>query len=1280
MPAEDGASGKKFLHFREAMSYAQDTWGVPPPQAKPVKEYAVNDIVGKSIFEDISHKNTITASKVVMLVVPDDHVFEKEAMAAHSMPPENTNWDRISTYGPKIMKRIALLGQALGTMKPGNKIFVPYLRMKALDACNIKKAGSVDVDATVPEAIRSYAETRSYRYSNPSPPSNALWDAVQRRGTSRKGSLFEASAGKLKSTVPPLFDQSQERTADFSKYVLTRMRDVPYIDYVFKWPSVRVSFGTEESEALSRVGISVGNEENPVEKARIAYSVQTVRVPRVGSDTTWGILQFEAYLKKERGAPTITLQTPSPRPAMTDKDIPRISNMIQRNARAIMDMRKSARQDGDRYLYPIRPARRREQPREVDIGEDMPLYESLEGIQRTCNQMLWHSVTGVPEGIPVEMKGQMGSEVETHGGSSYMGTMYLRKTRLAAKMFDLIFQPDAEMLMDENERRRLIEASKLLCRGTDPLTLIERDPEFVGIRGISWPNLAPEAKQRVIDKASHLAGDDDVGAQRRRRDDPANWPALKFLGQKIHEFISDGTIELEREDFVDGNTICQVYEPYKQRRPVVNNYGMPMVVDEQQTRRDENGDVAGDMVTRPYSMEDFRAGRKGSMENLDISASHSFEPMVHQGVTYGRQYDPESGREVFKPIPGLASSRVRGIPVVYPASQMEYKYSFGREDRRSVKGIMWKFMDEDARNKPQPGEVIEAIIQMPDVFTKVLDPKQNMERVLKDLRGWELTKLDQYQRKTYTPAGVKYSTKNKAPTSFTTRDFERAPRASDRPLMVPQYDVVGVGGLRQRRLDEAGNPVMVEASQANLDIERYDGENYFRDFSQGLDVLRAFFGSGPTSPDAWGDNAIGPYPNVSLHDMLVAFQTSHTGMSLYLRYKNDGTLDMHAGTWTDASGQQHRFNPEELQLLREGQKLLSSIMEVGPLEDAESEEGEEGDESNEDVRIPTSYYRDAAVTYEAARRAAENPEQQDDNMAEVCGPERGTMYAVMFRSNDGSSEIVKIGSSSPVEFSSEDAANAWLSTRHPDNDAFYVENLQSAVPGRGMKYVIMHRMSPSETVRLRIGSDYPVVFPSELVAREWIRTHHPEDAAYYASPLPADGPLPFAPSHIMNIGEPGTLATDRGATEMFNHATIVEAIRSGQEEVEEPEEPVAPEAPAEPEAPSETTIDEDLFGFQGEEEPAQPEQDAGQTLDEELEALQTEPSMAPAAEAPGVVPTPVPPAAPAAPAPSRTDREAAAISRLVALADRLDDAGRTEEAEAVDGVIQYSIKNFRKER
>lgn len=92
MPAENGASGKKFKTQGEAMSYAIDKWRVPPPQEPPAARYTADDLVGKPIVTENVHASN--ESKVVVaetkeepkpLTIIDasespDHI-EKEAMS-----------------------------------------------------------------------------------------------------------------------------------------------------------------------------------------------------------------------------------------------------------------------------------------------------------------------------------------------------------------------------------------------------------------------------------------------------------------------------------------------------------------------------------------------------------------------------------------------------------------------------------------------------------------------------------------------------------------------------------------------------------------------------------------------------------------------------------------------------------------------------------------------------------------------------------------------------------------------------------------------------------------------------------------------------------------------------------------------------------------------------------------------------------------------------------------------------------------------------------------------
>lgn len=74
MPADHGASGKKFSTQREAMSHARETWQVPPPLDKPPKPegYKIADIQNAPILIEIQHKSHassgMTMEKLASLV------------------------------------------------------------------------------------------------------------------------------------------------------------------------------------------------------------------------------------------------------------------------------------------------------------------------------------------------------------------------------------------------------------------------------------------------------------------------------------------------------------------------------------------------------------------------------------------------------------------------------------------------------------------------------------------------------------------------------------------------------------------------------------------------------------------------------------------------------------------------------------------------------------------------------------------------------------------------------------------------------------------------------------------------------------------------------------------------------------------------------------------------------------------------------------------------------------------------------------------------------------
>ena len=88
MPAKNGASGKKFRTQAEALSYAYDTWRVPPPKTKPHKPYIVNDLKGKAIVMENVHSSVFPRNiKIGNKIVIDTSLPDTTAMAVMSSGP-----------------------------------------------------------------------------------------------------------------------------------------------------------------------------------------------------------------------------------------------------------------------------------------------------------------------------------------------------------------------------------------------------------------------------------------------------------------------------------------------------------------------------------------------------------------------------------------------------------------------------------------------------------------------------------------------------------------------------------------------------------------------------------------------------------------------------------------------------------------------------------------------------------------------------------------------------------------------------------------------------------------------------------------------------------------------------------------------------------------------------------------------------------------------------------------------------------------------------------------
>jgi hypothetical protein len=94
MPADHGASGKKFGTQAEAMTHAFETWGVPRPQEKPAKPYTKMDIMGKEIIHEIQHKAESDHKMVIISSIQHEAMASGPMMKACGL---GSKWQRLTT-------------------------------------------------------------------------------------------------------------------------------------------------------------------------------------------------------------------------------------------------------------------------------------------------------------------------------------------------------------------------------------------------------------------------------------------------------------------------------------------------------------------------------------------------------------------------------------------------------------------------------------------------------------------------------------------------------------------------------------------------------------------------------------------------------------------------------------------------------------------------------------------------------------------------------------------------------------------------------------------------------------------------------------------------------------------------------------------------------------------------------------------------------------------------------------------------------------------------------
>lgn len=216
VPAENGASGKKFKNQAEALSYAYDTWRVPPPKTPIHKTYIANDLEGKPIVLENVHAALETA-------------MTKEAMAYMTSAPFGKVFRR---PGPKelpndlrqaaTMNMIMQPGAALGTSKT----------FQTVDLFDQGPAGAYSPEGNKSTQIMTGLATCQ-------PPSEAVWNSVMSpEGVAIENRLIDVDrdSGAVGITPPqnpnsevvrfdrimmlhPTFRVSMERKAAFDDFM-----------------------------------------------------------------------------------------------------------------------------------------------------------------------------------------------------------------------------------------------------------------------------------------------------------------------------------------------------------------------------------------------------------------------------------------------------------------------------------------------------------------------------------------------------------------------------------------------------------------------------------------------------------------------------------------------------------------------------------------------------------------------------------------------------------------------------------------------------------------------------------------------------------------------------------------------------------------------------------------------------------------------------------------------------------------------------------------------------
>lgn len=201
MPAENGASGKKFKTQAEALSYAFETWKVTRPTTQPHKPYIDKDLEGKPIVIENVHAGLeprivkVANDKIVIDVSDPVADMIKEAMA---LMTGGTAGDKSSNPGPNDYPSMMRYAAAANlTMKPGSALHMSWAR-QIIDKYN-QGPGRIFNPKTGERSDQLYPGVATCV-----PPSPKLWNQIMAEsGVPITQSLLSTDKGQI-SIRPPL--------------------------------------------------------------------------------------------------------------------------------------------------------------------------------------------------------------------------------------------------------------------------------------------------------------------------------------------------------------------------------------------------------------------------------------------------------------------------------------------------------------------------------------------------------------------------------------------------------------------------------------------------------------------------------------------------------------------------------------------------------------------------------------------------------------------------------------------------------------------------------------------------------------------------------------------------------------------------------------------------------------------------------------------------------------------------------------------------------------------